>query len=71
MLIISLFILMTIKINNNDHYLTMTVLGKVVYFTVNAKPFDVYKHPLQACRLGLYRLLTYAMLLCRYNIMHI
>ena len=24
---------MTIKINNNDHYLTMTVLGKVVYTT--------------------------------------
>ena len=22
---------MTIKFNNNDHYLTMTILGKVVY----------------------------------------
>ena len=31
MLIISLFILMTIKMNNNDHYLTMPILGKVVY----------------------------------------
>ena len=22
------------------------------YFTVDAKPFDVYEHPLQACRLS-------------------
>ena len=28
---------MTIKINNNDHYLTMTVLGKVVYIIILIK----------------------------------
>ena len=26
--------------------------NRLNYFTVDAKPFDVYKHPLQACRLG-------------------
>ena len=28
--LVSLFILTTIKMNNNDHYLTLTIIGKVV-----------------------------------------
>ena len=26
--------------------------NRLNYFTVDAKPFDVYEHPLQACRLS-------------------
>ena len=28
---------MTIKMNNIDHYLTMTILGKAVYFNFNSE----------------------------------